>query len=912
VAVKRARSGGSSRGASKPSRNLSRYRQKRDFSKTSEPQGGASKDNIFVVQKHAARRLHYDFRLALDGTLKSWAVTRGPSLDPEDKRLAVHVEDHPMDYARFEGIIPEGQYGGGTVMVWDFGTWKPIGDGRAGYRKGHLEFELNGKKMKGRWHLIRMKGRGDEKRENWLLIKGKDDEVGAGDILKKDKSVLSDRSMEQIASPSKGKPAVWQSKKKYGSVVKTEAEKLKPQPALKSEPKSQAKAGRTALPSFIAPELATLVDKPPKADDWLHEMKFDGYRLYCAIKDGKCRLMTRRGLDWTSKFPSLAAQLAKLPVKTAALDGEAVVLDEKGVSDFGRLQEALSDKHTEAVVLFAFDLLHLDGRDLRGLPLLERKAALKALLDRHGIKAKGQPAISYSEHFASDGEHFFQSACHMALEGIISKRANAAYVSGRNTDWVKTKCHQRQEFVIGGYTNRTNHPGQIGALLLGYYEGEKLKYCGKIGTGMNEKMQRSIYKNLQEKKIKAPPFDSKPSDVGRACWVKPDTVCEVEFHSWTRDGRLRQGSFQGLRLDKQPSTIIRERAVPAEAAMATRNTAAKGSAKATKDVKNLKSKTKVAAKPIVSDSPLARLTHPDRVLFADQGLTKRQVGEYYVAVADHILPHIVERPLSLVRCPSGQEHCFYQKHPAVGMSKSIGRISIKSKGKSEDYLTVKDAAGLIELIQFGSLEIHPWEARIDDLENPDRIIFDLDPDPSVPWARVIDAANRIRDMLESVKLKSFAKTTGGKGLHVVIPIAPRHTWETVKNFSRTFADYIVREEPDKFTATASKSKRSGRIFIDYLRNERGATAIAPFSTRARKGATVSVPLFWREVTPKLNPASFDTDSVPVRLRSLRSDPWEGFFDIEQSLDEIEPQTVEKEKSSIKRTAKASRTKSRRK
>ena len=893
---------------------LSAYRKKRDFAKTPEPRGEKPMaENIFVIQKHAATRLHYDFRLALDGTLKSWAVAKGPSLNPNDRRLAVHVEDHPMDYARFEGIIPKGQYGGGTVMVWDFGTWEPIGDPRAAYKKGHLEFLLNGKKLRGRWHLVRMRGRpGEQDKEYWLLIKGQDEEANTEeDILSRDKSVLSKRSMAEIAVPAKGKPAVWQSMVKGVTALRTEAQRRRDEDARKKpagklrarakeiNPASIRAKGTDSLPDFIPPQLATLVDKPPSGGGWVHEVKLDGYRTYCRLDHGACKLLTRRGLDWTHKFPALADLLKTLSVRTAALDGEVCALDAEGISDFGALQDALSRGRTKEVVFFAFDLLHHDGIDLRRMPLLERKARLKTLLDRSAVPPDSRPGLVYSEHFTSDGDRFFQSACRMALEGIISKRGERPYTSGRGTDWVKSKCRQRQEFVIGGYTDRTNSARHVGALLLGYYEGETFRYCGKVGTGMDEAMQRSLYKTLHAFRTNDCPFSERPPDSGSATWVEPDIVCEVEFHNWTRDGRLRQGSFQGVRVDKMPMEIVRER--PASVEVVMRKTKTTRSSRPTSASREPETPKKVSSKTATANvsgggrstdkdkaGTLSRLTHPDRVLFIKQGLTKRQLADYYIEIADHILPYVVDRPLSLVRCPQGHARCFYQKHPALGMSDALGRIAIQERNKTttEDYLFVRDIAGLIELVQFGTLEIHPWGSRVDDIETPDQIIFDLDPDPSVKWPAVIDAAFDIKAALESIGFVSFPKVTGGKGLHIVVPIMRKHQWPAVKNFARTFAEFLAGRAPDKYTANLSKKARAGRIFIDYLRNERGSTAIAPYSTRAREGARVAMPLGWREVTAKLDPAGFDIGSARARLRSLKRNPWEDFFKVRQGIDQL--------------------------
>ncbi|MGE5537078.1 MAG: DNA ligase D [Gemmatimonas sp.] len=877
---------------------LATYRKKRDFGKTPEPQGARNvAGDIFVVQKHAATRLHYDFRLALDDTLKSWAVAKGPSLNPNDRRLAAHVEDHPMDYARFEGIIPKGQYGGGTVMVWDFGTWEPIGDARAGYRKGHLDFNLHGEKLRGRWHLVKMHGRSaEEGRDYWLLIKGNDEEAREqGDsILAQDRSVLSGRSMDEIAAPADGEPAVWQSNRAGRTDLPTEAEKLrKARPTPSSRAAKPPAGGKKApLPEFVEPELATLVDAPPKGGRWIHEVKLDGYRVYARVDRGKCTLLTRSGLDWTDKFPALARTLAR-PGRVAALDGEIVFLDPNGVSDFGGLQDALSRGRTDEVALFAFDLLHLDGVDLRSLPLIERKALLKDFLADAGFDARGRPAVVYSEHFTTDGRRFLESACRMALEGIMSKRADAPYRSGRSADWVKSKCRQRQEFVIGGFTDRTNSPRHVGALVLGYYNSGRLEYAGKVGTGMDTAAQRNIYRQLAARRIDHWPFAERPPDRSGVTWVRPELVCEIEFHGWTRDGRIRQGSFQGLRLDKQPTDVVREQ--PAHTAEVVAKSSGVEMAKGKQSGRKRAAATAKPAARRKGDTDdgalpagLPRLTHPDRVLLPEQGLTKRQLADYYIAVADHMLPHVVDRPLTLIRCTQGQARCFYQKHPVKGMSDAIRLFPIREKNKTEDYVVIDDLRGLIELVQFGSLELNPWGATTRHIENPDRLILDLDPDPSVSWEAVIAAMQEVREALETVGLESFPKTTGGKGLHVTIPIEPRHPWPVAKEFARTFAEFLARRAPDRYTTNMSKAARKGRIFIDYLRNDRGATAVAPYSTRARKGGAIATPISWREVTPKLDPSSFTAESVVARLKKPRADPWDGFFDVRQRIDELSP------------------------
>jgi bifunctional non-homologous end joining protein LigD len=853
---------------------LRRYREKRDFSITPEPASSRrGKGDLFVIQKHAARRLHYDFRLELNGTLKSWAVTRGPSLDPRDRRLAVHVEDHPLDYADFEGTIPRGQYGGGTVMVWDTGTWMPIDDPDKGYKKGHLSFELHGKKLRGHWTLVRMRPRAGskERHENWLLIKGKDEYARPGDgdafLEEKDKSAKTGRSMEKIAGTA---GAVWQSnraekaapskKPSRRAALQMLAAELRTKPAAKL-PRKRPK-GAKALPDFIAPQLPTLVTTAPSGSQWLHEIKLDGYRVYCRIEDGACHFLTRRGLDWTDKFGALAHALdIEGP---AALDGEIVVLDAKGVSDFGALQAALSAHKTDALVFFVFDLMHLDGQDLRPLPLNERKDRLKALVERSN--AKGGKLI-FSEHFKADGPHFHENACHLALEGVVSKRADAPYRSGRSDAWLKTKCRQRQEVVIGGFTERRSGPGHIGALLVGVRDGGALRYAGRVGTGFNTALAKTIRPDLDKRKIEKSPFAGNVPRISGVAWVKPDLVCEVEFHGWTRDGVLRQASFEGMRMDKPAKDVVRERAVPTDKV-------------ARKSVKAATPKKETTAPSLHG----VKITHPDRVLYKAQGLTKLDLANYYAAMADRILLHVADRPLSVVRCPGGADaKCFYQKHPAEGMSESIDTVRVRGKTETENYIVIHDAKGLLELVQFGSLEFHPWGSHADDLERPDRLIFDLDPDPSVGWKDVASAAVETRDLLEELGLKSFVKTTGGKGLHVVVPIAPGPKWPEVKTLCKLVADTLAARAPKKYTTNMSKKQRKGRIFIDYLRNDRGSTAVAAYTTRARDGATVATPITWKELAAGIKPADFNVKTVPDRLKRLKKDPWEGFFKLRQKI-----------------------------
>jgi bifunctional non-homologous end joining protein LigD len=823
------------------SRKLAKYRAKRDFNKTAEPSGAKSaktSGHSYLIQKHAARRLHYDFRLEMGGTLKSWAVTRGPSLNPEDKRLAVHVEDHPLDYGGFEGTIPKGEYGGGTVMLWDQGAWEPIGNAERGYKKGHLDFELHGKRLKGRWHLVRMHGnrRGDEKRENWLLIKGRDkyaDDNGEAALEKFQKSVLSQRSMQGIAG---GKGKTWQSKPT----------------ATKSPKKKSAKqSARTASPpDFVPPQLATLVSAPPKGEGWVHEIKFDGYRLLARIENGEVSLTTRANNDWTAKFKELAGQLAALHVDNALIDGEVVHLADDGTMSFHALQNALSTGKKQGLHYYAFDLLFLNGEDIRDRPLTERKALLEKLLK------KAHKHIHYSEHFAESGTKVLDHACHIALEGIVSKRADAAYHSGRDEHWLKSKCIKEQELVIGGFTEQPKHPGFLGALLMGYYEKGDFIFAGKVGTGFNAKEGRDLLKKLKALKQKTAAFKNVPTASRRgAFFVEPKLVAHINFAEWTPDGHMRHPSFQGVREDKPAQDIVRE----------------KPKAPPTKS----KSQTKKSKERVGE----VTITHPDKEMYGDAGITKRDLAAYYEQIAPAMLPHVAGRPISLLRCPNGAEKtCFFQRHAGEGLSPFVKLVKVE--GTKEPYLMIEDMRGLLALVQMGALEIHVWGSEAGAPSKPDRLVFDLDPAPDVPFAEVKKAAQDVRGHLKSLKLASFLKATGGKGLHVVVPFKKGPAWKAVKAFARAFAEAMVKEAPDRFTVNIRKDARKGKIFIDYLRNDETASAIAPYSTRARKGAPIAAPLDWKEL-PKLKKG--DAFHMEDALKHTKKDPWKDMAKLKQSL-----------------------------
>jgi bifunctional non-homologous end joining protein LigD len=847
---------------------LETYWKKRDFGRTSEPRGktrhpARQPDALsFVIQKHDARRLHYDFRLELDGVLKSWAVPKGPSLDPGEKRLAVETEDHPMEYGGFEGVIPDGEYGAGPVVVWDRGHWKPEGDPHKGYEKGHLTFELEGEKLRGGFHLVRTRGNG--KAKSWLLMKRNDASAlrGSGSKIvdERPESAISGRTVEEVEqAPDRlwhsGRAARTSSKKKK-SVKKSKAE-----PSEQPEPSAVEGARKAALPSFIEPQLATLVDEAPEGDEWVHELKLDGYRMQMQLERGKVRAFTRRGHDWAARIPTLAAELGELPIERAVFDGELVVLRDGGISDFQRLQNSLAEGRDRDCVLFVFDLLYLNGYDLRGATLVDRKELLRKSLAACALGPSAR--IRFNDHVIGHGTEVFRRACELEVEGSVCKRASATYSSGRNKNWLKVKCRARQEFVIGGYTKPGGSRSHLGALVIGVMADGKLEYAGRVGTGYTEKSLRELHQKLKPLERDTPAFANPPrgADARDVHWVEPELVAEVEFAERTSDGLVRHASFLGLREDK-PAGQVRD-----EQPVAAPNTKpAKRSSKA---------KAAAAAPAIAPELRAVRMTHPERVLFPEIGVTKAELALYYARVAERMLPHVAHRPLMLVRCPEGVgSQCFHQKHPTQGMSAQIKRVKIRESSGLFETMYVEDAAGLVQLVQNGALEIHSWGSRVDDVEHPDQITFDLDPDESLPWARVVEAAHEVRRRLEKHDLPTFLKTTGGKGLHIVVPLEPRLDWDEIKALCKGFAESMVRSAPTKYLATISKSKRKGKILIDYLRNGRGATAVCAYSTRAKALAPVAAPIAWEELSEKLRPDQFTLKDLPDRS----GDPWGEFGD----------------------------------
>ncbi len=847
--------------------DLRAYRGKRRFDRTPEPAGGvedASRTGrLLVVQKHDARQLHYDFRLELDGVLKSWALPRGPSLDPKQKPLAVQVEDHPLEYGSVEGIIPAGEYGGGTVKLWDRGRWEPIGDPAEGLARGDLKFTLFGEKLRGNWALVRMKGDAGEGGKNWLLIKKTDGEarpVASYNVQAElPFSVASGRTMEQIAEAPE---AVWKDGRAQPIDGAPAADGARG--AAGPDPSALAGAKKGKLPSKLAPQLAGTATRAPEGDQWLHEVKLDGYRLLCRIENGSVKLLTRNGHDWTDRFAAVAAAAARMPVASAILDGEVVVLNAEGVPDFGALQAAMSGG-AAAFTYFVFDVPFAHGYDLRAAALIDRKKLLQSLLSAAPMVA---PTIRYCEHFVGNGPVVFKHAANLGLEGIISKKCASFYVSRRTDDWVKVRNVNRQELVVGGFTDSPGRQG-FGALLVGFHDADgRLAYCGRVGAGFDEKTLEALRGELDRRARKTPPFRNPEADpeAGRAHWVRPELVVEVDFTGWTHEGLLRHPVYRGLRQDVHPGDVVRE---PAGAGPRAAPSA-----------------PIVAAPPSPDDAVVTgvRISHPKRSVYPEDRVTKLQVAEYYEAVADRILPFVAGRPLSLVRCPLGLAgESFYQRRLLDGFPISIRGTGPNEEVEGEPFVMIDDLTGLVSLIQMGTLEIHTWGCREDDLEKPDHLVFDLDPGPEIEWEHVVASAFFVRKRLEDLGLACFVKTTGGRGAHVVVPLLRRRGWDDAKTFARAVAEDIVRIAPRNFVATMSKAFRRQRIFVDYLRNQRGSTAIAPYSTRARPGACIATPLSWEELSAETPPSQFTVKTVPGRLENLAADPWERYHATRQSI-----------------------------
>ena len=785
---------------------------------------------------HDASRLHYDLRLEFYGVLKSWAVTRGPSLDPKIKRLAVRVEDHPLSYVEFEDVIPKGQYGAGPMIVWDRGSWVPMDDAHKQYENGQIKFRLDGKKLSGGWMLVQLKGR-DEDGKNWLLIKERDifAQSESDGIVTDDEplSVISGLTVDELAATAV--PAAPRPKRPAKKIA-----------VAKIKGAQKAPAGKAPKPM-----LATSVDRAPDGDDWLHEIKFDGYRTLCRIDGGEVKLFTRNGHDWTYRYPFIAEAFDDLRCQSAIIDGEVCVLDREGRTSFSALQDALGDGHSERLVFYAFDLIHLDGYDLKNVPLLKRKDTLDDLISP---LIHDTSPIQYSDHLTGNGPAFFDQASRMGLEGITSKKATAAYVPGRSKTWLKTKRVLSGDFLVIGY-GETTAAGGLRSLLLAEDGKNGLAYLGKVGTGFTARSAVQLRETLSEIARDTPLFAFETKEkLGDVTWTEPRFLAEVQYRALTGEGRLRAAAFKGLREDQ---TIAAAATAP--------------------PVPNL-----------VSDADLAAIwvTNPDRVMFGDDGATKLDLVLYYARIGNWMLPELINRPVTLVRCPTGKlADTFYQRHANEGMVENVLQIDIPSNKaeEREDYLYIKDAKGLFALSQFGVIEFHPWGCRVDKPERPDRLILDLDPDEGLEWRDVVDAAHQIRAELLELGLAAFVRTTGGKGLHLVVPVERRTGWAKFKDFAQAFVEALAKREPRRYTASVAKSARRGKIFIDYIRNVRGATAVGSYSLRARPGAPAATPLDWNELSSVEDPRDFDYQTVPLRMASLAADPWRGMNDSTQRI-----------------------------
>jgi bifunctional non-homologous end joining protein LigD len=888
------------------SNKLSNYRAKRDFAQTSEPQGSAasskSKRLRFVIQKHAARRLHYDLRLELDGVFKSWAVTRGPSLDPADKRLAVEVEDHPLDYGDFEGTIPQGQYGGGTVQLWDRGYWQPAAGITAqdALKAGELKFTLDGQRLRGSWVLVRLRhDRNAGKRSNWLLIKHRDqaatDSAVAVALLAEDRSIASGRAMAKIAAGQGKAPApfmsvtqnnvqadaVWQSKAAAKSLAKPATKATAQAPAKKSAARGARAGNDGPMPDFIAPQLCTLVERPPSADGWAHEIKLDGYRLQLRVDAGKAALRTRSGLDWSEKFPEIAR--AAQPLPDCIIDGEVVALDRHRSPSFADLQVALSEHQTAQLTFFAFDLLFLNGQDLRSSALSLRKQRLEAVLDELDA-----PSIRYLQHFQAKADAVLSSACRMALEGIVSKRLQASYVSGRTGGWTKSKCRAGHEVVIGGYTVGDGRPR---SLLVGVNRDDHLVYVGRVGTGFGQRAVAMLQPRLKAVAANSSPFggDGAPRAEPNVRWVKPTLVAEIEFAGWTESGMVRQAAFKGLREDKPAGSVQAEKPtklkrsdVPALSVAAKPKRAAKG-ARAAKEKSAHKSLPAAGEAASVMGQ---RISTPDKSLWPDAGdgkpVSKLDLAQYYERVGDWMMVHIGGRPCSLVRAPDGiGRQRFFQRHAMPGQSNLFDQVTVS--GDRQPYLEIDRVEALIAAAQSAALELHPWNCAAHEPDVPGRLVFDLDPAPDLDFSAVIAGAIEMRERLAALGLESFCKTTGGKGLHVVTPLLGREQldWVAAKTFAQAVCVQMAADSPTRFLTTMAKKDRTGRIFLDYLRNDRMATAVAPLSPRAREGATVSMPLLWSQVRAGLEPRRFTVRTAPALFARVK--PWSDYEKAARSL-----------------------------
>ncbi|SDY06738.1 DNA ligase D [Pseudomonas sp. NFACC08-1] len=853
------------------SKTLDDYNRMRDFAATPEPAAKRSRKSAktahalqFCIQKHDASRLHYDFRLELDGALKSWAVPKGPSLDPKAKRLAVHVEDHPLDYATFEGNIPEGHYGAGDVIVWDRGVWIPQGDPHEAYEKGRLKFELQGEKLSGLWNLVRTHMPG--KQEQWFLIKHQDQAArpeSEYDVVQAEPdSVLSDRTLVPKRRGKAGAKAV-------------------KQPEKAAQPKSPKRTSKTSLsgavagplPDTLKPELATLVESAPDGE-WLYEIKFDGYRVMARIENGDVRLLTRNGHDWTHKLPRQAEALAALGLESAWLDGEMVVANDQGVPDFQALQNAFEGGSSGKIAYYLFDMPYLNGMDLRKVPVQERRAALAAVLEPNE-----SPLLRFSDAFEETPEALLNSACQMQMEGLIGKRVGSTYVSRRSNDWIKLKCKNRQEFVVVGFSEPKGARSAFGALLLGLHDADsgQLRYAGKVGTGFNETTLKSIYQQLLPLETKKAAVVNPPTgyEAKGVHWLEPKLLAEVAFAEMTKEGSVRHAVFHGLRDDKPAKDITQELAKPVKKNATAKKTKAKDEPGATP------ARTKSKAKASALDGKV-RITHPERVIDASSGTTKLQLAEYYASVAEFILPELEDRPVALVRAPDGiAGELFFQKNPERLAIPGITSLDKELTG--QPVMIINNAEALIGAVQMSTVELHTWNATSVDLDKPDRFVLDLDPDPALPWKSMVEATQLTLSVLDELGLKAFLKTSGGKGIHVVVPLTRKLGWDEVKGFSHAIVSHMAKLLPDRFSAVSGPKNRVGRIFIDYLRNGLGATTICAYAARTREGLPVSVPIFREEVAELKGANLWNVHNVHERLAEVGHEPWAGLKRTRQSI-----------------------------
>lgn len=881
------------------SAGLDEYNRKRDFDATPEPSGGTKKKRTsskkaahalqFCIQRHDASRLHYDFRLEIDGTLKSWAVPKGPSLDPKAKRLAVHVEDHPVEYATFEGSIPEGHYGAGDVIVWDRGVWTPLSDPADAYTKGKLKFELQGEKLGGVWNLVKTHIPG--RQEQWFLIKHQDEfarpETDYDVVKALPDSVLSERTL--IPKKRGGKSTASRSAKPRPEQPKP-VEKV-PAPRKKSAKAQLVGAEPAEIPDLIKPELATLVESAPEGD-WRYEIKFDGYRVMARVADGKVQLFTRNGHDWTHKLPRQAEAIAGLGLESAWLDGEMVVANDDGVPDFQALQNAFEAGRSGNIIYYLFDMPFLNGMDLREVPVEQRRTALSKVLER-----TDDEVLRYSEDFAEVPEVLLNSACQMKMEGLIGKRAGSPYVSRRSGDWIKLKCKRRQEFIVVGYTDPKGARSKFGALLLGLHDADsgELKYAGKVGTGFNEATLGTIYDQLtplhgKKAAVVNPPTGFEAKGVH---WLKPVLLAEVAFAEITKEGSVRHAVFHGLRTDKPAESITEELPAPAVSAEQTsepesepegpeeKPKPARKPATASRAAKSEDSRPGSAA-PTDATTGKIRLTHPERVIDPTSGATKRDLADYYIRISEWLLPQLAQRPVALVRAPEGiGGELFFQKN-----ADRLAIPGIETMGKEytgHPVMLINNIEALIGAVQMSAMELHTWNAVAKNLERPDRFILDLDPDPALPWKTMVEATQLTLAVLDELGLKSFLKTSGGKGIHVVVPLTPKADWDAVKEFSHAIVKHIARLLPERFSAVSGPKNRVGKIFIDYLRNGLGATTICAYSVRTREGLPVSVPIHREELLEIKGANAWDINTVHERLAELDSDPWADLSKTKQTI-----------------------------